>query len=356
MPRRRKGNGTLPLAGWDPETGWQDEGVPFEAMPFALDPETGYVASANNKPSVDNGGPFLGVDWLDGYRAARIFEALAEGSDWDVESAQRLQMDLKTLAWPEMRDTLLALQPADEAARQGIDLLRGWDGVLGADSAAGTVFELFVAEIWQRVAASRAPNSRLIALGEGFTPILPLTTFAAGRSSHLLRILREQPQGWFEQTWPEVMCEVLGEVVRGLRLQHGDDSHAWGWGRVRRLTLHHPLGRVPALAPLFNRGPFEWGGDGSTISQAGTTPLRPGGNPTAIASLRVVIDVGEWEAARFCLPGGQSGNPLSPHYDDLLQLWLRGEGVPIAWSPEDVRGLARETLNLAPLVPLGRRA
>jgi penicillin amidase len=62
----------------------------------------------------------------------------------------------------------------------------------------------------------------------------------------------------------------------------------------------------------------------------------------------MVLDVGNWEESSFRLPGGQSGNPLSPHYDDMLPLWKRGAGVPIAWSPELVASAARETLGLMP--------
>jgi penicillin amidase len=113
--------------------------------------------------------------------------------------------------------------------------------------------------------------------------------------------------------------------------------------------LEHPVGAVRALAPIFNRGPFPWGGDGGTVSQAGTTVLNAFANPNAIASVRVVIDVGEWENSRFVLPGGQSGNPFSTHYDDLLPLWLRGDGVPIAWSPDAVAAATRHTLKLEPL-------
>ena len=72
-------------------------------------------------------------------------------------------------------------------------------------------------------------------------------------------------------------------------------------------------------------------------------PLEPTDN---IASLRVVVDVGAWDNSRFVLPGGQSGNPLSPHYDDLFPLWRRGEGIPVAWSEEEVRRATRETLEM----------
>ncbi len=74
-------------------------------------------------------------------------------------------------------------------------------------------------------------------------------------------------------------------------------------------------------------------------------PLAPVDN---IASLRMVVDVGAWHNSRFSLPGGQSGNPLSPHYDDLLPLWQRGEGVPIAWTEEEIRQAAMQTLELIP--------
>jgi penicillin amidase len=145
------------------------------------------------------------------------------------------------------------------------------------------------------------------------------------------------------------MADALTAVIQRLRVAHGDDASAWALGRLRPLRLEHPVGKVPQLALIFNRGPFPWGGDGATVSQAGLTPFKPLANPGAIASVRVVIDVGAWDEARFCLPGGQSGNPLSPHYDDQLALWLNGEGVPIAWSPLEVGLATRHTLRLRPL-------
>jgi penicillin amidase len=254
-----------------------------------------------------------------------------------------------SLPWRELRETILGLPAETPEAKIGLDLLANWDGIVSTDSAAAAVFELFIAEIWHRVARMRAPASAEWALGRGFTPLLGLTLFAAGRASCVLRLMREQPEGWFEAGWPEEMMYALGSVVARLREQYGPSTAGWAWGSIRPLQIWHPIGRVAQLRWLFNRGPFPFGGDGNTVSQAGSTPLRPGGNPTAIASLRMVVDVGEWEASRFVLPGGQSGNPLSPHYDDLLPLWRRGEGVPIAWSPQAIDEATRSTLELLPL-------
>ena len=84
------------------------------------------------------------------------------------------------------------------------------------------------------------------------------------------------------------------------------------------------------------------------MGQAAVNPTDPSSNPLAIASLRMIADVGSWEDCRFSLPGGQSGNPLSPHYSDMLPLWRRAEGVPIAWSPERIDSVARTALRLSP--------
>ena len=351
VPVRRKGRGTLPLSGADPDAGWLGETVPLKSMPFVVNPPSGFVATANNQPVLDVAGPYLGVDWLDGYRAARITEELSSRDDWDLQATLRLQLDEVSLPWREVRDTVLAATERDADARAALELLRGWDGDVSADSPAAAVFELFIGEMRRRIARSRAPRSWEWAVGRGFTDLLSITTFAAGRSSTVLRRLREQPEGWFIRGWPDEMGDALDEVIRRLREGFGSEPPGWAWGHIRPLTLQHPLGRIEALAPVFNRGPFPWGGDGNTVSQAGAASLRALGNAMTIASLRMAVEVGDWDNARFVLPGGQSGNPFSPNYDDLLPLWRRGEGVPIAWSDAAVAAATRERLLLRPLEP-----
>ena len=93
----------VPRPAWEP--GWEDEPVPFDELPRAFDPPEGLVASANNAARSDGpDAPFLGVDWLDGYRAARIVEALSSRCDWDVAATAALQLDMFSGPWSEMRD------------------------------------------------------------------------------------------------------------------------------------------------------------------------------------------------------------------------------------------------------------
>jgi penicillin amidase len=317
-------------------------------MPHVVNPESGFVATANNRPVPEGAGPFLGIDWIDGYRVASIGRNLAARRDWTVAATQALQMDQRALAWEDLRPAVLAAPAADPDAKKALELLRGWDGRVAANSAAAAVYELFLAEMVGRVARARAPHSAPYALGGRVNPLMAINFFCYRRTGHLARLLREQPGGWFARPWGDEVAAALAAAVRLLRTRHGDDPRAWGWGRIRTLTMQHPMGRSRWLRRVFDIGPVPFGGDADVINQGAALPLDPLGNVDNIASVRVVIDVGDWSACRFSLPGGQSGNPCSPHYDDLFGLWLRGEGVPIAWTPEEVRAAARETLELVP--------
>ncbi len=347
-PVRRSGYGLVPRAGWAPEAGWEDGRVPFEAMPHASDPPEGWIATANNRPVPAGTGPDLGADWLDGYRVARIGEALAGRDDWDVAGAMALQLDETSLPWREVREVVLAAARSQPALADVRALLEGWDGVLAAGSAGGAVFALAMAEINQRILVAKAPRSAAWAAGRGFTPLVPHSLFAL-RVARTSRLLREQPDGWFPGGWTAEMADALAMVQARLRARHGPDPAGWAWGRVRPLTLRHPLSARPPLDRVFDLGPFPWGGDANTVAQTSPDPVDPmRGTTIAIASLRMTVDVGAWENCRFALPGGQSGNPASPHYDDLLAHWRRGSGVPIPWDEPQVAAATEATLELTP--------
>lgn len=348
IPRRRSGCGTLPLPGAGPNVGWEEELVPFAQMPCLENPEAGFLATANNKPLPDSAEPFLGVDWSEGYRLARIVEVLAGREDWDLDGMQTLQVDQRSLLWAEIREAVLATPAVDGDAGEALRLLRAWDGIVTVDSVGATVFEFFQAEMVRRIVAAKAPRSAAWALSRSLSPLSPDNAFFTHSAGHLLRLLREQPAGWFADGWPLAVGHTLGDVYRMLRDRFGADSAAWHWGDVRPLTLHHPLGDQAPLDRIYNRGPFPWGGDSYTVAQAAVSLDEPTKAPFFIASLRMAVDVGNWAENYFVLPGGQSGNPLSPHYDDQLPLWREGRGLTLAWTPAQVAQATVHTLVLQP--------
>ena len=349
LPVRKNGAGILPAVGWDPRYGWEPEPLPFAALPGEADPAVGFVVAANQCPGPSPNGAFLGADWLDSSRHGRIVELLASRDDWDVPSTARLQTDRMTMLWPRLRAAVLdALWQSPRADRRAVQWLEAWNGMVTPGSTAAAIFELFFAEMVVRIAKAKAPRSWKAAIGDGTNAVLPHGTMALRRLDHAVRLMVAQPAGFFARGWTEEIVDAVAAAMRRLRDVAGREEAGWAWGRVRPVFLAHAFGGKPPLDRIFNRGPIAWGGDATTIPQGSIAFDAPLGNAIGVPNLRAVIDVGNWEASRWVLAGGQSGNPLSPHYDDMIDLWLRGESVTIAWSPESVRARAASTLMLTP--------
>lgn len=344
-PVRRAGFGAFPMSGADPEAGW-DRTLPFSEMPRGLDPDCGWIATANGKPAVGDDGPFLSADFCAGYRTARIGERLAERRDWDVAGMAGLQLDVVSLLWREAREAILAARPATAVGAEALRLLASWDGELSPDSSGGALFELLTVEIARRAAAAKAPNSVEASLGKGFTPLVPVGGLSYSRGGLVTRLLREQPAGWLDRPWPEAIGEALDKVAERLHERFGHDPARWGWGRIRLLRFPHPAGSRRPLDRVFNLGPVPGFGDTDTVAQAHVHFTDATASAPVVPALRMVIDVGRWDRCRWALPGGQSGNPCSPHYDDQLPLWQRAHGIAIPWTEAEVKAATRSTLQL----------
>ena len=400
IPRRAAGHGLLPRPAHLADSVW-NEMVPFDEMPHLADFPAGYFATANNEPvgsresgvgdresgignqesgvgnpesvkntadlssqtpdsgirTPDSGprtpdsrppAPFLGADYCDPYRVQSINEALAAKEGWTVEDCLALQRGVRSIPWEEMRDIVLSIVPTSTEAEDALELLREWDGQVDSESPAACVFELFMAEMCARTAKLKAPKSWKTALGDSAGP-LEDSFFADRRIGFLVRQIREQPAGWFA-SWPAEMESALGDVARSLRKNVGPGPAFWAWGHLRQLRLDHPLFKNHGLlGPVFNLGPVPCSGDTNTISQAGARPTNPTGFTHNMANMRTVFDLADLSKSRYVLCGGQSGNPWSDHYADLLPMWQSGESITIPWLQAEVIRAAKSTLRLLPI-------
>jgi penicillin amidase len=349
VPRRRRPGALIPRVGWDPDAGWHDEPHRCTDLPFARDPDEGFLCTANNQPIAAANGVVddLGVDWLDGYRQASIAAALAKRDDWSVQDCADLQRDTLSLPWREMESTVLGLSLRDARAERAQSLLAQWDGRVSSDSVAAAVYVVFISELTCALVRRLAPRSSSWALGKGFTAMLPHSTIANRRLSHLVAMVKRQPSEIFAD-WPAALEAALARAIAKLEDRFGRDESAWRWGRVRPLTLVHAFADKPPFDRVFNLGPLDGEGDPSTISQGGLDLADPFSGQLWLPTLRAVLDVGDWERCRFALAGGQSGNPTSPHYADQIDVWRTGEGIPIAWSEETIARRCRHELMLVP--------
>jgi penicillin amidase len=142
----------------------------------------------------------------------------------------------------------------------------------------------------------------------------------------------ERTVAWFEET-------------------QGGDMNEWTWGSLHTATfVSNPLGQsgIGMLERIVNRGPFPADGSNTTVNANGWSwddPAVIRGHP----SMRMIIDLSDFDASRGVHPTGQSGHPFHPHYDDMIPLWLDGEYHPMLFSQAAVEGAADSHLVLRPV-------
>lgn len=306
--------------GDDPAHAWAGA-VPYEGLPAFSNPPQGWLGSCNNRV-VDAAWPHaLSGTWPSDVRMRRLAAVLNTPGSFDAPAMARLQGDNVSVRAIEWR---LPAARALESAGVSDPLVAewvAWDGAFEPESRAALTFEAFFLH-WSREALlARLPENLL-------GVVFPVS---AGLTEPLLL---EDPAGWFAS--PEARRTALRAAWDGaarlLERELGPDRSAWSWGRLHTLTLRHPAATTAPLRDLLNRGPFALGGGWNTLNNS----LFEFGRPFAVqngVSYRLLVDM-----AGDCLavtPGGQSGHPGSPHYDDQFELWRQGRYHTLAHAPPD---------------------
>lgn len=348
VPLRAAGAGRLPVPGWTDEYEWTGT-IPPEALPYALDPADGAIVSANNRiVGADYPHP-LPSEWLSGYRAARIHELLEQTTEHSMASFARMHVDLRSLPGLELAALAGRLPASSVTAQHARDALATWDGELTTGSVGGTIYARLRENLLAAAYAEISGPLELVT-GLGALASMPGSSFLTRALPKVLQRAAQRDDDWLPgaRTWRAVLHDAWETTIAQLRDEFGDDVQAWQYGRWHRFTLRHPLGAVPALARLLNRGPFPTGGDIDTVWM-GYLPRRYAGAPFYVGpSYRHICDPSNWDRSRSMYPTGQSGHPASRHYADFTQPWLKGEYHPMLWSRERVDESAMQRLTLQP--------
>jgi penicillin amidase len=324
LPRRPGGCPDLPKPGWSGEFEW-DGTVPYEELPEVTDPESGFLVTANNRIVGDEYPHHITSEWLDGFRAKRIEQLIAETGEHDIESFEAMQSDNLSLPGLEAARRLCRLQPRGQRERAAIERLRAWDGRLDAETIAGTIYQAFLLRLAREVARAAIGDRDLCErwldrADNGFTPHV---TSPWRWHSHLMALWEEADEELIGRPWDELALEALAGALDDLSDRFGPDQQAWRWGRVHEMEFPHPLGAAnPLLHRLLNRS-LRAGGAQETVSQIAYDPNDPYKAVWA-PSWRMVADPTDPDRSRWQMFTGQSGHPASPHYDDLQPDWLDG--------------------------------
>ncbi len=327
--------GLLPIRGEDGDwTGF----VPFDDMPHVVNPQSGMIASGNNRV-VSDAYPYPAPGRFFAYRAMRIEERLNERERHDLDSFADIQMDVTSSFARRLLPALRAARPETQAGIEALAMLEDWDGALPADRPEPLIYAAWISAL----------NTALMA--DEFAEI---DVFLSYPQWHLLdRAFTGDAGAWCDdvrtadpESCPVTLGRALDAAAAELTAEYGPDMTAWRWGEVRRAIWGHPLAGLPVIGSMFEAS-TPVGGDATTINVAGFG----GGdfNARGGVSFRAIYDLSDLNNSRFIHGPGQSGHPLSPHHDDLVEMWANGAYFEIRddWTPETAPDGAR-ILELRP--------
>ncbi|HSM56021.1 MAG TPA: penicillin acylase family protein [Candidatus Sulfomarinibacteraceae bacterium] len=350
IPIRGSGQGLQPVPGWTGDYEWEDT-VPFEALPAVLNPEEGYIVTANNAV-VDEEYPFfISHYWAAGDRAQRIEEMLQavldEGGEVSKDDAARMQMDAKSLLAENYVSLLSGLSSDDSRVQAAIERLRGWDLQLHRDSVTAALFEIFFMHLAQAT------------LGDELGPVAEDYLGNSGGPQRVFfhSVAQQENAHWWnnvnteaQETRDEIVMQALRDTVVWFEENAGGDMETWSWGRLHTATfVSDPLGQsgITLVERLVNRGPYPMDG-GVSVVNANSWSWDNIAAVTGHPSMRMIVDLSDWDESRTIHSTGQSGHPFHRHYDDLIPLWQDGEYHPQWFNREAVESAAVDHLLLEP--------
>jgi penicillin amidase len=321
-----------------------------EHLPGSYNPEQGWFASANEM-NLPGGYPYekfkLGFEWPSDDRHTRLREVLSRPGKQSIEDSMALQNDVLSVPARRVIGLLKPLHSPDPRIQAALDLLKGWNFSVGADSSPGALFEIW----WSRYLGS--------AFKEAVLDQKSALVIGSVDTAVLLDGL-EQPETAFN-TDPiarrnAVLLSSLGRAWANAEQLLGPDSKQWQWGKLHHTLIEHPFGAAvdDATRTLLNVGPLSKHGGGATPNLSSYDPrtFRQTGGP----SFRIVVDVGNWDNSRAINTPGQSGERHSPHYRDLTEMWRNGDYFPLLYSRQAVQSQTRHHITLEPVRAAKRAA
>ena len=345
--------GRLPALGSDPHVGFRGV-LPYADNPNFRNPTSGLLGNTNNK-TVDRPFPnHVSFDWGDTQRIQRWLALMQAREVHTRESFIEAQLDTVN---PTAR-SLLPLIGADlwftgEAAPEGtperlrqraLILLAEWNGEMNEH-----LPEPLIAEAWLRAVQERLIRDELGAMADSFTHISPVFIERVYRNVGGASVWCDVIQSAAVESCTDIARIALDDALLQLSEKYGPNLESWRWGDAHQATHDHPvLGEVPFLKYFVNIRQSTSGGDDTLMRGVtrGTGP-EPYQNVHS-AGYRGVYDFADPDSSVFITATGQSGHPLSRHYDDLGELWRRGEYIPMSLDPELARAAAAGVMVLTP--------
>jgi penicillin amidase len=339
-PIRPNWDGLLPVPG-DGRFEWAGRWK-AEQLPRVYNPVSGYITTSNEM-NIPAGYPYqerkLGFEWTNGSRHQRIDEVMSKAEKLSIEDSMHLQNDVVSIPAQRLIALLKPLSSDDPKIKAALGLLTSWNASVDSDVPASALHEVwFSRHLGKDFKAAVLSESAADAM-EAPDPAVMLYTL-------------EHPETRFGGNGAEKRNQLLLTSLRSayeeMEKLQGPDAKQWNWGKLQHNLSEHPFAAVvdDATRAKINVGPMEKNGSAFVPNQSAyrVSDFRQMGGP----SVRVVVDVGKWDNSKAVNHPGQSGDPDSPHYRDLAQMWRNGQYFPLLYSRKAVEKATEKRITLVP--------
>ncbi|MFN8294637.1 MAG: penicillin acylase family protein [Chitinophagales bacterium] len=350
VPVRDKETASVPQAGWTAEHDWKSF-VPFEEMPHALNPEKGYIITANHKIEPDDFPYFLGDIYMNGYRANRLEKMLLRKEKAEPKDFNEMQMDFYCTPGKQFASHFKDIKMDNAELQRYVDILLAWDGVLDPEKIEGSLYKVGKLMVVKKLYGSAVHDKKLVdeLLGRGFHTIFgPVNSFLGHNTPTLLRILEDKDSFWLQSAGgkEKLLKDGFKSAIDWLKLNYGTKYQKWKWGDLHAIVFPHALSAQPPLDKVFDIGPFPIGGDTDTPFQTFIMAAEGYGGELSAPSYRQIIDFSDFDKSTVIMPLGNSGNMASPFYKNQLRDWFAGNTYPMCWTREKVEQHKKYSLKL----------
>ncbi|MCA9954556.1 MAG: MFS transporter [Anaerolineales bacterium] len=349
IPIRPNDNGRLPVPGWTSENEWIGY-IPYDEMPRSYNPAQGYLLSANHRVEPEGYPYYISDGYTPGYRAQQIEDLLNEYAPLTIEDMDLIQEDTYSPQAALMMPYLSVITANSPLEEEALDTLLNWNLHTDIEGAGTSIYEAWQMRLLTNIITDDLGNDTAALYISGH-----YVRHATQQMPMLVKLMEDPNNSWWDnkntpevETRDDIIQQSFEEAVAWVTRLQGDDIANWDWGRIHTVTFpHQPFDQVPFLRKYFNSNTYPMRGGNFSVY----TNSYDWSNPFTVwivSSARHITDMGNFSNSVMLGSTGQNMNLLSPHREDVVQLWQQGLPFPMSYSEADVEAVTESTLILQP--------
>jgi len=365
FPRRKKGKGMLPSPGWSGAYDWEGY-TETTKNPAVLNPDAGFLATANNRTVAPDFPLNMTSSWYHPDRSERLHQVLKKMKKGNMEAMRALQFDHYSPMARKIQKLIFDSPVKEEILKAVAGLSSGsdrrraaralkmlapekFDCVMKITSAPAALTGAFVHAVTRNIFLDELGPEKEYA----WQSFLDLNMMSYGAVEDHLQARKYSPF-WDDrvtkgrETRAQILARSLADAYRFCEKHLGSESRDWQWGKLHTYHWKHDITKETRFFhKYFNRGPYPAGGDCHSLN-VGTFSWGENFDVFNIPAMRLIVDFGREDPAWLIMTPGQSGNPSSRHYGDMIPYYLQGKQHPLPFNQKGIEEQYQDILRLVP--------